>query len=349
MENIYRCSDCDKVLMLQRKPKQEEFRKELYDITEHFYYCETCKKEFEPDFLIDLNMNQIYNQYREKHNILFSEQIRKIREDYKLSPVKISRILGFGDNVYRNYENGEVPSISNARILKMADDPFKFEEIVTECKETYENQIIGKTEFDDLIKIIKNKKEEALKEKSLEGFILDKLSRETRFSGYKKFDVLKYFNMVNYFLEFYGDSYKTYINKFLFYSDFLNYRSTGYSISGTQYIAIQKGPVPDWYDLFYDMMKHKDYIRIEEKEFISESEEKIVEKFIPNKRFEKELFNEKELKSLKDSLTFFKKLIPLRKIVDLSHEEKAWKDNVATKQKIDYQKYAFEINVDVGE
>ena len=44
-----------------------------------------------------------------------------------------------------------------------------------------------------------------------------------------------------------------------------------------------------------------------------------------------------------------KKLMPLRKIVDLSHEEKAWKDNIATKQKIDYQKYAFEMNVDVGE
>jgi len=41
--------------------------------------------------------------------------------------------------------------------------------------------------------------------------------------------------------------------------------------------------------------------------------------------------------------------MPLRKIVDLSHEEKVWKDNVATKQKIDYQKYAFGINVDVGE
>lgn len=345
MENNYKCTECDKELVIHRKPKQEEFRKEVYEITEHYYYCDSCKKEYEPDFLIDLNMNQIYNQYREKHNMMFPEQIKKIREEYKLSPVKISRILGFGDNVYRNYENGEVPSISNAKILKMVDDPFKFEEIVIECKETYENQIISKTEFDNLVKIITNKKEEAVKEKNLEGFILDKLSRETRFSGYKKFDVKKYFNIVIYFLEFYGDSYKTYINKFLFYSDFLNYRSTGYSITGAQYIAIQRGPVPDWYDLFYDMMKHKDYIRIEEKEFISGSEEKIVEKFIPNKRFENELFNENELISLKNTITFFEKLTPLKKIVDLSHLENAWKDNVATKHKIDYQKYAFELNL----
>jgi putative zinc finger/helix-turn-helix YgiT family protein len=344
MEKNYLCPQCNKELKIQKRIKQEEFRKEVYEITEHYYYCEECKKESEPDFLIELNMNQLYNQYREKHNILFPEQIKKIREEYKLNPIKISRILGFGDNVYRSYENGEVPSISNARILKMGADPEKFEEMVKESKETYGDEVLSKNEFDELNKIIKAKKEEASREKTLEEFILDKSNKETRFTGYKRFDILKFFNMVNYFLEFYGDNYKTYINKFLFYSDFLNYKSTGFSISGTEYIAIQKGPVPDWYDLFYDLMKHRGYIIIEEKEFINESEEKVVEKFISNKPFEKNLFSENELESLNKTLTFFKKLNPLRKIVDLSHEEKAWKDNVATKQKIDYQKYAFEIS-----
>ena len=60
------CPKCGEAATLIKEKKQEEFRKEKFEITEHYYYCDKCKEEYEPDYFIDLNLNQIYNQYREK-------------------------------------------------------------------------------------------------------------------------------------------------------------------------------------------------------------------------------------------------------------------------------------------
>ncbi len=339
MDKKYFCPECNEEAKLIRRPKQVEFRKEKFDITEHFYLCEKCNKEIEPDFLIDLNMNQVYNQYREHHNIIFPEQIKKIREEYKLNPIKMSRILGFGDNVYRSYENGEVPSISNARILKMAADPEKFEEMVKECISVYKNEILSRVEFEDVMKIINSKKADKEKERDFADFIKEKFIRATSKTGFRVFNLNKYAYMVIFFLENYGDSFKTYINKFLFYSDFLNYKNTGYSISGSEYIAIHKGPVPDLFDIYYELMKQRGVFEVEE--FVNDNGAfECMKKIL---KFNNEYFNKDELESLSNTLNFFSDLKPISKIVDISHEEKAWKDNVATKQKIDYQKYAFEI------
>jgi len=333
------CPKCGEAATLIKEKKQEEFRKEKFEITEHYYYCDKCKEEYEPDYFIDLNLNQIYNQYREKYNILFPEQIKKIREQYKLIPTKMSRILGFGDNVYRSYENGEVPSLSNAMVLKSTIDPGKFENMVKEGYAIYKDDLFSRNEYEELLKIINKQKEDKEKEKDFADFIQDKFNRATSTSGYKIFNLNKYAYMVVYFLENYGNSFKTYINKFLFYSDFLNYKSTGYSISGSEYIAMQKGPVPDFFDIYYELMKQKDVFAVEE----FENENGVFECMKKNMKFNPEYFNKEELDNLENSVKFFSDLKPISKIVDISHEEKAWKDNVGTKQKIDYQKYAFEM------
>ena len=78
-------------------------------------------------------MNQVYNQYRDKFNIPFPDEIMLIREKYGLSAIKMSEILGFGINSYRQYEAGEMPSVANAKLIQMADDPKKFIDMVELC------------------------------------------------------------------------------------------------------------------------------------------------------------------------------------------------------------------------
>src|SRR5690554_497573 len=46
----------------------------------------------------------------------------------------------------------------------------------------------------------------------------------------------------------------TKMNKLLFYADFLNYKSTGYSISGTRYFAHNHGPVPKKFRTLFDYL-----------------------------------------------------------------------------------------------
>jgi len=345
MKQTILCPKCNQDSELNRRKKTTDFRKESYEYYEHFYLCNSCKLEIIPDDLKELNNKQIYNQYRERHNIVFPEQINQLRKDYGINPVKMSRILGFGDSIYRSYEMGEVPSISNARILRLALDPHTFEDMVNDSQRTYESEVLSKLEYDEVSKIIRSKKDELKKERKIEDFIYETLKTEKKSTGYKRFNFKKFSNVVVYFLNYYGANYKTYINKFLFYSDFLNYKNHGESITGTRYLAIQRGPVPQYYDIFYDVMKLREYIRIEEREFEDGNETKIYERFVSNSDFAKELFTKNELTTLETTLHFFKQFDPMRKIVDKSHEEKAWKENVGEKEHINYQKYAFDLTL----
>ena len=94
-----------------------DFRKERFNILFHYYEDEGSDEVFTDEELDTLNLNQAYNQYREKYRIPFPDAIRSIREKYGLSAAKMSEVLGFGTNIYRQYEAGEVPSISNARLI----------------------------------------------------------------------------------------------------------------------------------------------------------------------------------------------------------------------------------------
>ncbi len=46
-----------------------------------------------------------------------------IRKRYGISAQKMSLILGIGINQYRLYEQGEVPSVSNGRMIRSISNP----------------------------------------------------------------------------------------------------------------------------------------------------------------------------------------------------------------------------------
>lgn len=98
----------------------QEFRKEKYTVHVRYYICEDTGEEFNTVSQGDMACNELYNQYRVKHGIPFPDEIRKIREKYKLSFSQITKIVGFGQNQWRQYENGQVPSESNGKSIVAA-------------------------------------------------------------------------------------------------------------------------------------------------------------------------------------------------------------------------------------
>ena len=85
------------------------FRKERFKYAHLSYYCEESNEFFTDTDLDTLNINQVYNQYREKYNVPFPEEIQEIRIKYGLSGVKMSKVLGFGVNSYNQYEKVSLP------------------------------------------------------------------------------------------------------------------------------------------------------------------------------------------------------------------------------------------------
>ena len=97
-----------KEMILSKERRSINFRKETFEIVFHYYKCEESGEQFTTTSFDEVNTNQEYNQYRDKFNIPFPDEIIKIREKFGLSASKMSSILGFGTNSYRQYEAGEI-------------------------------------------------------------------------------------------------------------------------------------------------------------------------------------------------------------------------------------------------
>ncbi len=323
---------------LIREPKSLEFRKESFEIIHHSYRCVDTEEYFTTEELDQVNITQVHNKYREKHNIPFPDQVIAIRDKYGLSATKMSEILGFGVNTYRNYEGGEVPQASNAKLIKLAENPEKFKSLVEISDALSEKEQKKLSEKIDLI----IEQEIDSDERLLKQLLSYKFQTPNVFTGYRDIQFEKFSNMIIYFAVTI-QPFKTKLNKLLFYSDFLSYKKTGFSISGCNYRAIELGPVPNGYDTLFEYFKRNEFFNIDYIEF--DNRENIGEQFVPNpqKAFDQDLFTKTEIECLNSIATYFKDASS-EDIIDASHKEKAWEQREKKKELIEYD-YAFDLSV----
>ena len=310
------------------------FRKEEFEIIHHYYLDEENNLEFTSTELDELNIQQVYNQYREKHHLPFPEEIRAIREKYGLSANKMAEVLGFGINIYRNYEQGEVPSESNARLIQMVQDPEEFKKLLKISGVYTDTELLGKLAImDSLIQ-----KEKPVFSMNVADFLMGK-PYPNEFTGFKVPELEKILQMIVFFTEKI-QPWKTKLNKLLFYADFLHFKKNGISISGATYKAIQMGPVPKNFGGLFDYAASQEYVDVLYYEFDKGS---MGEQFKPNPKttFNHTLFNSTELNLLHQVAERFAKT-PTTEIVKISHQEPAWLNNVEGFRSISY-KYAFEL------
>lgn len=305
---------------LKNEVRRLEFRKEKFDVVFQYYLCEDTNEQFTTAALDDANTNQIYNQYRFNYGIPFPDEIKAIREKYALSAAKMSEILGFGANVYRNYEAGEMPSVSNGRMIQMIRDPKEFRQLVDLSKNEFEANELDKI----YAKIDSSKSVWNDIDVLQETYILGERKPNIR-NGFKVVDMDKVANMILYFAQ-HLKPYKTMLNKLLFYADFYHFKNSAFSISGLSYKAIQKGPVPVNYDWILDKTIEKKKVALEMVDFGEYYGE--LYKATNEMVFDEELFTNSELKTLSEIANYFKG-DSVKTIVNKSHEEKAWIENVA--------------------
>jgi len=295
----------------------------------HFYMDEKTGEEFEDEQLAELNLSQLYNQYRAEHRLPFPEEIKALREKYGLPANKMAEVLGFGVNVYRDYENGQVPSESNARLIQLAKDSKEFRKLV-QLSNVFEDDD-KEEKLKHITKLIEEQEEGWIRFDVEEYLMSDELPNE--FNGYRKGNLDKLRNMVIYFTREISP-FKTKLNKLLFFTDFLNFKYSGYSISGSMYRAIELGPVPVNFNSALEHFCNEDSIDIHVTEFPNGT---TGERFVPNANstFKKELFSDGELKVLNEVKEKFKDA-PTQKMIEISHDEKAWIENHEGHKKISY-------------
>src|SRR5690606_35114538 len=249
---------------LQHEKKELEFRKDVFLVTQFFYKCNDTGEEFTTDELDQINVNQLYNQYREKYGVPFPDEIKEIREQYGVSAAKMSEILGFGVNSYRQYEAGDIPTVASGRLIQAAKDPVEYKKFLVDSRAVLTEKEYKK--FSDRVDELIRKNRDNVWENIFTEQIFSH-SKHTEYTGYRKPTLERIALVIAYFSENVNDLWKTKLNKLLFYSDFLNYKRSGYSISGIAYRAIPFGPVPAEYDKLYIKLKDDELTNVNFVEF----------------------------------------------------------------------------------
>lgn len=324
----------DKEMTLQIEKSILSFRKEKFDYYHLSFYCDGSKESFTTTDLDELNLNQVYNQYRDKHNIPFTDEIIELKKKFSLSASKISQILGLGVNGFRNYEKGEVPSLAISNLIKTIIN----NSVILKGLVQDNNDITGKIKILKKIDNVINSENESFNDDNYVHQLFDNNLLPDLNSGYRKPSMSKLSQMVVFFTEKLKPT-KTMMNKLLFYADFLNYKNTAYSISGVNYLAHNYGPVPVRFNGIFDYITNKNLVNV----LFEDYGEYTGERFVPNdfNRFNSEVFLESELEVLN---TIAKKFdgCNAKAITKLSHEETAWTENKKEKNIINYN-YSFEL------
>jgi putative zinc finger/helix-turn-helix YgiT family protein len=324
-----------KEMILCKEERPFSFRKEEFIVVYHYFKCLDSDESYTTTELDDLNINQLYNQYRLKYKLPFPDEIIQLRKIYELSASKMSEVLGFGPNSYRNYENGEVPNLSNSRLIQLVKDAREFKKLLL-LSNAFEGKSLENIS-DRLELIIKQQKEHRfdtlLKEYLIGSPVAD------NFTGFRLPDLIRFTEMIIFFAEKLKP-FKTKLNKLLFYADFVMYDRSGYSMSGMRYRAIQLGPVPDKFDSIYDHLAINDEFDIISTVF---DDGGVGDKFKPNPKhkFNPNLFSAAELSVLEEVVKKFRNTTA-NEIIDISHKEKGWIENKLSRGIIDY-KYGFDI------
>lgn len=300
---------------LKREPAELVFRNEKYDYIYSYYVCDDTGEQFTTAELDEVNIGQVYNQYRVRYGIPFPDEIKKTRRKFGLPAIKMARILGWGDNQYRLYENGDIPSQAHGKTLAMISEPQFFLDYVENSRNQFEEG-----EFERIEEKVKS-----VKTDQYEIFVRDYVFCNQRVglaNGYATQSISKLKNIMLYYIKRFDGVFFTLMNKLLFYTDFVNYRNYGRGMSGLAYKAIQFGPVPLEYNRVYSISDLKQSI-------VYFDSGKFGQKLESDLSPDISAFAEEELTTLECVANRFQD-IKAGEISDISHEEDAWKKYVDT-------------------
>lgn len=316
--------------ILCSEKRKTTFRKEQYEYVHQYYKCIDTNEYFTTTELDNVNVMQVYNQYRVKYGIPFADEIKNIRSLYGLSATKMASILGFGDNMYRLYENGEIPNVANGKTLKAILSPSVFKKYIENAKDS-----LKESEYSEILSKIKDL---CNLQYSNDTFIKNILFENSRgeYNGFAPQSISRLKNVILFFIEKFGGVFQTFINKLLFYTDFVAYRDNGQSITGLSYRAIQFGPVPTKWQMVYGGA-----IEDIDSEEVSFKNGNIGIKLISKIQYDKNSLTKEEIRILEKVYNTFKNDTSIS-ISEKSHKEEAWIMNQEKHNIINFN-YAFNL------
>ena len=319
MKGVF-CPKCEEFTETTLEVEREIYnvRGEPVEIEANTTTCQRCKTKIFNEEVDSRNLEKAYKQYREKHNLLSPSDILTIREKYGLSQRALSRLLGWGEITIHRYENGSIQDNVHDSTLRFIENPENMRRLFETNRVKLPNHTAVRLE--KIINAFIQEDEEKAFRTSFERLVSHRKVDLT--SGFKSYELEKLKNMIVHLVSLLESVLKTKLNKLSWYCDFLYFKETSVSITGTQYIRLPYGPVPDKYDLITDMMCDEGLLK--KMEVVFNAKEGIIgEEFTALVEPVEDIFSEKELQVINFVADTFRNYTSKR-IMDKSHKELAY-------------------------
>ncbi len=315
------CPNCEEYTEATPGVEKEVYnvRGEPIEVEAEIVTCQKCGTKIFDEERDSRNLEKAYSHYRKKHNLLLPDEIRTIREKYSLSQRALSRLLGWGEITIHRYENGAIQDNVHNNFLRLIEDPQNMQKFFAANGNKLPSYTAARLKK-RITSFLQEDKEQAF-QISLERLVSHQHMDLT--SGFKEYDLEKLKNVILYLVKRLDGVLKTKLNKLLWYCDFLHFKETSVSITGSQYVRLQYGPVPNNYDFITDMMHNEGLL--DKMEVIFNASAGIVgEEFTALAEPQENMFSEKELQVM-NFVTDKLRNYTSKRIMDKSHRETAYK------------------------
>ncbi len=137
------CPECrqDVIYVVKEKRESAELKGDLYEFMAQIAYCEQCGQEVFVPELEDVNLKELYDTYRQKNDIISLEKIQSLPEKYNMGKRPLSLLLGWGEQTFSRYYDGDMPTKQYSEILKLIHaDPAYYLSLLEKGKENLKSE-----------------------------------------------------------------------------------------------------------------------------------------------------------------------------------------------------------------
>lgn len=158
------CEECrnDVGFSIANKQMEGTIKGKLYPYLGKVAHCINCGSEIYVSGVNDFNLRALYDEYRCENDIIPLDKVLEIPSKYAIGKRPLSLLLGWGEQTFSRYCDGDIPTKQYSDILQ---------KIYTEPK--YYEQILEENKKGGITQVAYNKSKQAV-EKLLSGTVHEK-------------------------------------------------------------------------------------------------------------------------------------------------------------------------------
>ncbi len=137
MENRFYCCECNAPTetTIIEKDQTLNVKGRAIILRVQVRVCANCEEEILDEQLDAQTLDMFYKQYRRLEKLLMPEEIKAIRQKYKLSQASFAKFLGFGEKTITRYENGAIQDVCHDNLIRLMSSMDAFVLLWKERKE----------------------------------------------------------------------------------------------------------------------------------------------------------------------------------------------------------------------